>query len=538
MASEEKPIEEIVEKIAKECEESGASKWLILKIVKELNALENKDPEKMRLAALEILRQNDQKSASVFASFQRMNVRNSKQEIEPFDRGNIIKSLLKETRVARGVAEKIGREVEDKINELQISYITTALIRELVNVKLLEYGHESIRNQYARAGLPVFEIEQKTLAQPYAGNKEMLTEYNLLKVIPKEISDLHMSSDIFIANIEDFSTKPCAFAVRMEKQKNLQKTVFECIKKANSMQKFFSWGINIAEANLALAALAEKTTPEEAADFFSEALECSLPQKPSGNIALNLFVPENTEYEIDNETLIVTANKLLEKIKSRSIEIQPVFLIDTKYKINLLNKKYCSKISFVNCKKNYLLPFNGIPAKNGILCFTAINLPKQALGNFQEEFLKKTLVLAEKAKQLSELKKSELAKRNYLKEAGIETEKMSPVLGLFAVVQACKIVLPNEPQKSVFELCQKTILGMKKILGEEWLFVELKNPLGMKRFEAQNKKQFNVDSKSDDFRQLMKAGLQKSFFFQGEAKSRAAFNKLMDENIAWINFKK
>ena len=96
---EEKPIEALIEKIAKECEVADADKWTITKIVKELSAEESKSIKAMRKKALEMLQKLDPKAAAIYASFQRMQVRTSSQLIEGFDRGNIIKSLLRETNV-------------------------------------------------------------------------------------------------------------------------------------------------------------------------------------------------------------------------------------------------------------------------------------------------------------------------------------------------------------------------------------------------------------------------------------------------------
>ncbi|MDD5148202.1 MAG: hypothetical protein PHH08_01930 [Candidatus ainarchaeum sp.] len=531
---EQEPIEEIVEKIAKECEEANASKWCIVKIIKELNGMEIKDAEKMRVRALEILKESDPKAANIFASFQRMVVRNSRQEIRPFDRGNIIKSLLKETEITRGVAEKIGREVEEKINELQISYLTTALIRELVNVKLLEYGHETVRNEYARLGLPVFEVEQKILKGPYS-NRDILTEYCLAKAIPKELSDLHMSSDIFISNIGDFCTKPAGFAIRAERHQTLKKTIFECMKKERRLRRFFSWPLNIAEANIAIAALIEKKDAGEAADFFAGALECAS-GKPGGSLGLNFFMPEGNGFEADNETMIVVANKIIEKTRQARAGMPPALLLDTKYKINLVNAKQCKKIDFINCKKNYLLPVNGFAAKNGILCAIHINLLKQAVQNSPERFLERIEFLALKAGQLAELKTRELEKRDYLKKHGIDASKMQPVLGLFGLMQACRQTLQVPSKKKNIDLCNKALEKTKKALGEEWIIAETENPLAIKRFEAKNR-ELKLESKQDDKKALLKADLQKSIFFRGEAKNMGSFNKLMDENVPWIMFK-
>jgi len=535
MNQEQKPVEAIVEKIAKECEEADAGKWTIAKIIKELNSSGIEDPKKMRAKALELLKQLEPKAAEIFASFQRMLVRTSKLEIEQFDRGNIIKSLLKETNATRIVAEKIGREVEDKIKDLQIEYLNTSLIRELVNVRLLEYGHETIRSQYTRTGLPVFEIGKKIEKWPYS-NREMLTEYTLLKIIPKELSDLHLSSDIFIAGLSDFCTKPLAGFVKIEKKENIKKTVFENLKKINSLQKFFSWKLNISEANLALASLIEKKQAEETAEYFAYALSCLGPGK-NGCLNMNLFVPETEDLEIDNETAIITANKLLEKTRKLSIALKPVFLIDTKYKLGLINPRESRKTGFVNCKKEYFQGINGIASETGISFYAGLNLLKQASPNNPEKMLERAFELAEKTKKLETLKAAELDKREYLKKAGIETQKMRPVFGVYGLMASCRRALQEQTQKNIFELAEKTILGIKKTLGEKWTVSELALEKGIKRFEHENRRQLQTEPRADTTKYLLKAGLQKHMFFKADAKNKPGFEKLMDENIAWIRFK-
>jgi hypothetical protein len=150
--------------------------------------------------------------------------------------------------------------------------------------------------------------------------------------------------------------------------------------------------------------------------------------------------------------------------------------------------------------------------------------------------LEKTVFLAEKARQLAELKKSELAKRAYFKNAGIEIEKMQPVLGLHALLQGCRHSLQSSSRKKNIGLCCKTIEKIRKTIGEEWIIAELEKPDAIKRFETQNRK-LKLETKSDEQKMLVKLGLQKSIFFRAYAKNKSGFNRLMDENVPWIGFK-
>ncbi len=63
-----------------------------------------------------------------------------------------MEALIKETGVAPEMANIIGVEVEKQIKSLSIEIITSPLIRELVDVKLLEYGLEDARRKHTAIG--------------------------------------------------------------------------------------------------------------------------------------------------------------------------------------------------------------------------------------------------------------------------------------------------------------------------------------------------------------------------------------------------
>ena len=202
---EGKPIREVLQRIAFECQESGATKWQALKILRGLEAFQGSESQLRRKAA-EILEKLNPEAAKTFVSFEKMRVYTSARNLEPFDRGNIIKSLLRETGISRHVAEKIGSEVEDKIKDLNIAYLNTQIIREMVNVKLLEYGHEAVHSQYARIGLPAYEIRKKMGSRETMA-VEMMAEYSWLAEIPAKARELHFESVIHVFAPEDFSEK-------------------------------------------------------------------------------------------------------------------------------------------------------------------------------------------------------------------------------------------------------------------------------------------------------------------------------------------
>jgi len=64
----------------------------------------------------------------------------SRQEIDTWDRSKIADSLVKETGVDRALAEEIALAVEDRIDRTNLLTVTTAIIREFVDLELLERG--------------------------------------------------------------------------------------------------------------------------------------------------------------------------------------------------------------------------------------------------------------------------------------------------------------------------------------------------------------------------------------------------------------
>ncbi len=152
-------------------------------------------------------------------------VRTSKNTIERFDREKIVRSLIKETGLDRKTAEEIALEVEETVRRSRIRFISAPLIREIVNVKLLERGLERERANYTRLGLPVYDVTQiiekgvrenaNLQHNPETIHKLVadwvMKEYALLKVLPLHLADAHMRGEIHIHDLEYFATRPYCF---------------------------------------------------------------------------------------------------------------------------------------------------------------------------------------------------------------------------------------------------------------------------------------------------------------------------------------
>jgi len=156
---------------------------------------------------------------------QAISVRTSKGMLEPFDSDKIVQSLQLEAGLDGQVATEIAREVEIEIRHLDLEFVSAPLIREIVNVKLLERGFEEERKTYTRVGLPVADVvrmvagkhwyskENANLQQnPETVHKliadSVIREYSLLKTIPTPLGDMHMRGAIHIHELEYFPTRP------------------------------------------------------------------------------------------------------------------------------------------------------------------------------------------------------------------------------------------------------------------------------------------------------------------------------------------
>jgi len=142
-------------------------------------------------------------------------VRTSAHDIVAWDRKRIVDALIKETGLDSELADEIGIEVEEQIAKLNISTLTAPLIRELVDVKLLEHGLEDARRKHTRLGAPLYDVKQIILNQnkenanvphgPEATNlslaENIKKEFALLHVFSQDIADAHMRGDMHLHDL-------------------------------------------------------------------------------------------------------------------------------------------------------------------------------------------------------------------------------------------------------------------------------------------------------------------------------------------------
>ncbi|MBT8171916.1 anaerobic ribonucleoside-triphosphate reductase [Candidatus Bathyarchaeota archaeon] len=169
----------------------------------------------------------------------RPNVRGTDGFIVPWNRKKIIEQLLIETKLAEQFydipaiseydAEKIATEVETKVFDLNLKFISGPLIRELVNNVLLSRSGEKpefalYRNILTRVGAPVynaylmdmgegFKAKENANLQPnpetaHKRKADWVSGEEYLLLMPPQIADAHLSGDLHIHDLEYFGTRP------------------------------------------------------------------------------------------------------------------------------------------------------------------------------------------------------------------------------------------------------------------------------------------------------------------------------------------
>ncbi|MBN3032563.1 MAG: anaerobic ribonucleoside-triphosphate reductase [Candidatus Saganbacteria bacterium] len=142
-------------------------------------------------------------------------VRTSTDEIVAWDKAKIIEALVRETGLKEEIAAIIAIEVDKQIRALSVKTITAPLVRELVDVKLLEYGLEEARRKHTRLGVPLYDVNKiiahknkenaNTPHSPEATNltlaENIKKEYALLNVFSLPVADAHMSGEIHLHDL-------------------------------------------------------------------------------------------------------------------------------------------------------------------------------------------------------------------------------------------------------------------------------------------------------------------------------------------------
>ena len=142
-------------------------------------------------------------------------VRTSDEDLSGWNRKKIVEALIRETDIDLKTSEEISSEVQEIIASTKIKYVTAPLIRELVNSKLIERGHEDARKKHTRLGVPWYDVDKLILHPnkenanvPHGPEATNLTlaegikkEYALLSVFSPDVGDAHMRGDLHLHDL-------------------------------------------------------------------------------------------------------------------------------------------------------------------------------------------------------------------------------------------------------------------------------------------------------------------------------------------------
>ncbi len=208
--------------------ESGKFAYHLRKLLRQSLVALNKSERRYTITnlgklVLSLARQIEERS---IIESGKMYVRTSGQSIEEFNSHKIIQSLVREGSLPLELAQKITEEVENRIYKYQITYLTGAIIRDMVNSVLLEHGHEEYRNKLARLGIPVYDVHEMVSNLDHVDNgaegllfnagQKIFAEHLLTNVLPKDVADNHLSGDLHISNPGMWSMIPDTIFVNVK----------------------------------------------------------------------------------------------------------------------------------------------------------------------------------------------------------------------------------------------------------------------------------------------------------------------------------
>lgn len=142
-------------------------------------------------------------------------VRTSDKQLAGWDRERIVQALVREARMPERDARLVAGEVEVQVTRAGLTTLTAALVRELVDAKLVELGLERFRARHLRLGVPLHDAEQ-IICTPNQGEMEgqqdpastdvalaqrVKREFALSAVHSAEVTEAHVRGDIHLRGL-------------------------------------------------------------------------------------------------------------------------------------------------------------------------------------------------------------------------------------------------------------------------------------------------------------------------------------------------
>jgi anaerobic ribonucleoside-triphosphate reductase len=160
-------------------------------------------------------------------------VRTTDGHMVDWDRNVVVNQLLKETKlseqfydkpaITKEEAQDVAKETERRIRAMNIKFLSGPLVREIVNIVLLERGHVEWRNISTRVGTPVYDAYkidigtgfeakdnanlQENAETSHKKKADKISKEQYLLLLPPKLADLHLNGDIHIHDLEYLGTR-------------------------------------------------------------------------------------------------------------------------------------------------------------------------------------------------------------------------------------------------------------------------------------------------------------------------------------------
>ena len=167
------------------------------------------------------------------ASVSMPKVRTTDGHFLEWDKNLIVKQLQNETKlseqfyklpaISEEQAKEIAKETERRIQKMGVKFLSGPLIREIVNIVLLEHGHIEWRNISTRVGTPVYDAHQIDIGDGFEARDnanlqenaetshkkkaDKISKEQYLLLLPPHIADAHLKGDIHIHDLEYLGTR-------------------------------------------------------------------------------------------------------------------------------------------------------------------------------------------------------------------------------------------------------------------------------------------------------------------------------------------
>lgn len=148
----------------------------------------------------------------------------SKSEVNIWDKTKIVDSMMRETGASLELANEIATAVERKILDSNFEAITTSIIRELIDLELLERNLSMMHKKHSHLGLPMYDVEHiilnankensNTTHNPESINltiaETILKDFALRRVFSEDVALAHLMGDVHLHDL-GFIVRPYTY---------------------------------------------------------------------------------------------------------------------------------------------------------------------------------------------------------------------------------------------------------------------------------------------------------------------------------------